>query len=41
MDPVTGENLDKKHSVRAAMGNGLRPDVWDRFKERFGIDVSS
>ncbi|KAK4039873.1 fatty acid transporter protein [Parachaetomium inaequale] len=38
-DPVTGENLDKKHCVRAAMGNGLRPDVWDRFKERFGIDT--
>lgn len=40
IDPVTGENLDKKHCVRAAMGNGLRPDVWDRFKDRFGIDVS-
>ena len=40
-DPVTGENLDKKHCVRVAMGNGLRPDVWDRFKDRFGIDVSS
>lgn len=39
-DPVTGENLDKKHRVRAAIGNGLRPDVWDRFKERFGIEVS-
>ncbi|KAK3296611.1 uncharacterized protein B0H64DRAFT_105649 [Chaetomium fimeti] len=39
IDPVTGENLDKKHCVRAAMGNGLRPDVWDRFKERFGIDT--
>jgi Acyl-CoA synthetases (AMP-forming)/AMP-acid ligases II len=39
-DPVTGENLDRKHYVRAAMGNGLRPDVWDKFKERFGIDVS-
>lgn len=39
-DPATGENLDKKHCVRAAFGNGLRPDVWDRFKERFGIDVS-
>ncbi len=39
IDPVTGENLDKKHSVRLAMGNELRPDVWDRFKERFGIDV--
>ncbi|KAF2110031.1 hypothetical protein BDV96DRAFT_615381 [Lophiotrema nucula] len=29
--------LDKKHNVRAAFGNGLRPDVWDAFKERFGI----
>lgn len=39
-DPVTGESLDRKHRVRVAMGNGLRPDVWDRFKDRFGIDVS-
>ncbi|KAL2136993.1 hypothetical protein VTI74DRAFT_11175 [Chaetomium olivicolor] len=38
-DPVTGESLDKKHRVRVAMGNGLRPDVWDKFKERFGIDT--
>ncbi|KAI1810132.1 acetyl-CoA synthetase-like protein [Poronia punctata] len=38
IDPVTGENLDKKHSVRLAMGNGLRPDVWARFQERFGIE---
>lgn len=40
LDPVTGENLDKKHKVRVALGNGLRPDVWDKFKDRFGIDVS-
>ncbi|KXX75946.1 Fatty acid transporter protein [Madurella mycetomatis] len=39
INPVTGENLDKKHRVRSAMGNGLRPDVWDRFKERFGIET--
>jgi acyl-CoA synthetase (AMP-forming)/AMP-acid ligase II len=39
IDPVTGENLDKKNNVRMAIGNGLRPDVWDRFKERFGIDT--
>ncbi|KAK3995685.1 hypothetical protein QBC44DRAFT_348233 [Cladorrhinum sp. PSN332] len=39
IDPVTGENLDKKHRVRVAMGNGLRPDVWDKFKERFGIET--
>src|SRR3569833_392781 len=37
--PVTGENLDKKHRVRIALGNGLRPDVWKRFKERFGIET--
>ncbi|KAH0550996.1 hypothetical protein GP486_007642 [Trichoglossum hirsutum] len=37
LDPETGENIDKKHRVRIAFGNGLRPDVWDRFKERFGI----
>jgi acyl-CoA synthetase (AMP-forming)/AMP-acid ligase II len=36
-DPVTGENLDKKHNVKVAFGNGLRPDIWNRFKERFGI----
>lgn len=39
LDPVTGENLDRKHKVRAAFGNGLRPDVWNRFKERFGIET--
>ncbi|KAJ4990378.1 long-chain fatty acid [Stagonosporopsis vannaccii] len=29
--------LDRAHHVRAAFGNGLRPDVWEPFKERFGI----
>ncbi|KAI1424916.1 fatty acid transporter protein [Xylaria sp. FL1777] len=38
IDPTTGENLDKKHNVRLALGNGLRPDVWARFQERFGIE---
>lgn len=38
-DPVTGENLDRINNVTKAFGNGLRPDVWDRFKERFGIDT--
>jgi acyl-CoA synthetase (AMP-forming)/AMP-acid ligase II len=38
-DPVTGENIDKKNDVRMAYGNGLRPDVWNRFKERFGIST--
>ena len=39
LDPVTGENLDRKHNVRVAFGNGLRPDVWDKFKERFGVET--
>ena len=39
IDPVTGENLDKKNDVRLAFGNGLRPDVWNRFKQRFGIET--
>lgn len=37
IDPTTGEDLDKKHSVRVAFGNGLRPDVWNNVKERFNI----
>ncbi len=38
-DPITGESLDRKHNVRIAFGNGLRPDVWNRFKDRFGIET--
>ena len=38
-DPVTAEDLDKKNDVRIAYGNGLRADVWDRFKERFDIET--
>lgn len=29
--------LDKKHKVRCMWGNGLRPDVWVPFRERFGV----
>ena len=29
---------DRAHRVRLALGNGLRPDVWPRFKARFGIE---
>jgi len=28
---------DKAHKVRLAYGNGLRPDVWQPFCERFGL----
>ncbi|KAH8654861.1 hypothetical protein BGZ61DRAFT_541202 [Ilyonectria robusta] len=37
-DPETGECLDRKHKVRLAFGNGLRPDIWNEFKDRFGIE---
>ncbi|KIW01643.1 uncharacterized protein PV09_06829 [Verruconis gallopava] len=30
---------DKNHSVYMAWGNGMRPDVWRVFRERFGIPV--
>jgi acyl-CoA synthetase (AMP-forming)/AMP-acid ligase II len=29
--------MDKKHNVKVMFGNGMRPDVWHRFVERFGI----
>lgn len=28
---------DRNHHVRAAVGNGLRPELWDDFRTRFGI----
>ncbi|EEH05375.1 fatty acid transporter [Histoplasma capsulatum G186AR] len=31
--------LDKKHNVKIAWGNGMRPDVWSVFRERFGIET--
>ena len=31
--------LDTQHSVRMAYGNGMRPDVWERFRQRFGIET--
>ncbi|NHN56318.1 long-chain-acyl-CoA synthetase [Calidifontibacter sp. DB0510] len=29
--------VDKQHKVRVVVGNGLRPDIWHEFQERFGI----
>lgn len=29
---------DRQHRVRLAVGNGLRPELWDEFKNRFGIN---
>lgn len=30
--------LDKQHKVRVMGGNGLRPDIWMAFRERFGVN---
>lgn len=38
IDQETHENLDKQHRIRLAFGNGLRPDVWEKFRDRFGIE---
>ncbi|MGW4093930.1 long-chain-acyl-CoA synthetase [Nocardia sp. NPDC004750] len=32
------EPTDRQHSIRLAVGNGLRPELWDEFKSRFGIE---
>lgn len=30
--------LDRKHIIRKAIGNGLRENVWHEFYQRFGVD---
>ncbi|NMO02047.1 long-chain-acyl-CoA synthetase [Gordonia sp. TBRC 11910] len=29
---------DRTHSVRLIVGNGMRPEIWDEFAQRFGIE---
>jgi acyl-CoA synthetase (AMP-forming)/AMP-acid ligase II len=29
---------DAKHKVRLAIGNGLRPDIWKTFQDRFKVE---
>lgn len=36
---VPPNDLDKVHKVRVAIGNGLRPDIWEEFKGRFNIPL--
>ena len=30
-------DIERKHHVRLMFGNGLRPEIWQEFKSRFGI----
>ncbi|KAI4707744.1 long-chain fatty acid transporter fat1 [Alternaria sp. Ai002NY15] len=31
--------FERKHKVKMAWGNGMRPDVWEPFRERFNIPI--
>ncbi|KAF9636006.1 putative fatty acid transporter protein [Lasiodiplodia theobromae] len=31
--------LDREHEVSMAWGNGMRPDIWEAFRERFGVET--
>ena len=28
---------ERQHKIRSALGNGLRPEIWESFQQRFGI----
>ncbi len=32
------DERDREHKVRVIVGNGLRPEIWDAFQQRFGIE---
>ncbi|GAA5940572.1 long-chain fatty acid transporter FAT1 [Sporobolomyces koalae] len=38
---VPPSTTDKQHNVHMAYGNGCRPEVWNAFRERFGVRVIS
>lgn len=31
------KRTDRSHKVRITVGNGMRPEIWDEFRDRFGI----
>ncbi|MGE8684333.1 MAG: long-chain-acyl-CoA synthetase [Acinetobacter sp.] len=37
MDAPSSE-LEKGHRVKKMIGNGMRPNIWDKFKTRFGVE---
>ena len=39
IDPATGNDLDTSNNVRIAFGNGLRGDIWEKFRKRFDIET--
>lgn len=32
------KDVDRQHRVRVAFGNGLRPQIWEKFCSRFNIE---
>jgi citronellyl-CoA synthetase len=36
MDAPPSE-IDRAHRVTKMIGNGMRPNIWDKFKQRFGV----
>ncbi|MEM9964661.1 MAG: long-chain-acyl-CoA synthetase [Asticcacaulis sp.] len=37
--PAPNPDDEKKHKLRMAFGNGMRPEVWEEFRKRFRIPV--
>lgn len=37
MDAPTSEN-EQRHRVKKMIGNGMRPNIWDKYKARFGVE---
>lgn len=37
MDAPASE-LEHTHRVKKMIGNGMRPNIWDKFKQRFGVE---
>ena len=35
---MPAQDNDKQHGVKKIIGNGLRPEIWDEFQQRFGIE---
>jgi hypothetical protein len=31
--------LEREHKVEEALGNGMRPDVWEKFQQRFNVPM--